>query len=202
MRRVWNLTGFRCELDIRGAGGGAGAGELVKLAVHEFQHEGSGGCTEPRVSETHAAGFSQISCAWLLSFARDGAVFLDRGFADHVELIGRETGRHAEQFAIDELVQQQFGFHTGDGWRIVFRRQIDAGMDDAGLLMPRLAAKRRFVCAPGGIGAERQPRAAFAAAIVLSSELFERHAEPIALELEKQFVSAIGRAAGPFLRGP
>ena len=89
------------------------------------------------------------------------------------------------------MVEQQLGFDAGDGGRIVFRRQVDAGVNDFCRLVPGFAFERGLVGAPGGVGADRQPLAAFAAAIVFSFELFERNAEPVALEL----VELVGGAA-------
>ena len=102
-----------------------------------------------------------------LGFAGDRAIFVDGGFAEEVELIGGQQRGDAEQFAVDELVQEQLRFHAGDGGRIVFGRQSMRAVNDAGFLVPGFAVERGLVRAPRSIGAERQPDAAFAAAFVL-----------------------------------
>ena len=133
-----------------------------------------------------------------LVFAGYGAVFFDGGFADEVELVGRQVRRDAEEFAVDEVVQEQLGFYAGDGGRIVFGRQVDAGVDDFCRLVPGFAVERGLVGAPGGVGADRQPLAAFAAAVVFSLELFERHAEAVALE----FVELVSGRGAPMTELP
>ncbi len=92
----------------------------MKLAVNEFDHRGFGWMHRSAGEGDPGHWVFPDELPWFLSFARDGAVLADSGFADEVELICWEPGGDAEEFAIDEFVEHQFGLDTGDSWRIVF----------------------------------------------------------------------------------
>jgi hypothetical protein len=53
-------------------------------------------------------------------------------------------------------------------------------MDNSCLQMPGFGVQRRFVCAPSGVGAERQLLASIARAIVFLFKFVELHAKSIA----------------------
>src|SRR5262249_15017131 len=124
--------------DVGGGGGGARCRQLVEVLVDEVQDR-SLARMDGSAGEDHRGDWilpNELS--WLVAFASDRSVLLDRGFAYEVELIGRQKRGNPEQLAVDEVIEQKFRFDTGNRGGIVLSWQINAGVNNPGGLMPRL----------------------------------------------------------------